>query len=53
MRSRRRLSLQFMWLFGIMAFFGTLAAGFYGVGIVWMLIATPFLARWITKARQE
>ncbi|QDT37968.1 hypothetical protein [Stratiformator vulcanicus] len=47
------LATRFFWTFALVTFFGTLAAGFYGVGIVWMLIATPFLARWYTQSRDE
>ncbi|QDT63319.1 hypothetical protein [Calycomorphotria hydatis] len=47
------LATKFFWTFALVTFFGALAIGFYGVGIVWLMIATPFLARWHTMARKE
>ncbi|QDT37969.1 hypothetical protein [Stratiformator vulcanicus] len=47
------LAKRFFWTFALVTFFGTITVGFFGVGIVWMLIATPILARWWTQSQSE
>ncbi|QDT63318.1 hypothetical protein [Calycomorphotria hydatis] len=46
MSENSRFAIQYFFSFFLVTLIGTLASGYYGLGIIWLILATPVLVRW-------